>query len=188
MKENIIELWSSVIDFEGQYEISNCGQFKYVPKTIKRFRKDTQKEYVVNINGKASYGSISKKGYLIVKLWKDKKSKSIPVHRLVAQAFIPNPLNLPQVNHIDGNKQNNHVSNLEWCDNSHNIKHAYKNGLINRKGENQNTCKIKESDVIELREFYKNNPKALLSIYSVKLNLTKTSISRIINRKSWTHI
>lgn len=73
---------------------------------------------------------ISDKGYKVVSLTKrDMPDKSIPVHRLVAMAFIPNPNNLPQVNHIDGNKENNNVENLEWCDNSYNQIHAYKHGL-----------------------------------------------------------
>jgi hypothetical protein len=61
------------------------------------------------------------------------KQKNCRVNRLVAQVFIPNPKQLPEVNHIDGNKDNNHVSNLEWCDRSQNMKHAIRTGLANPK-------------------------------------------------------
>lgn len=68
-------------------------------------------------------------GYLLVNRSINKKHKSFKVHRLVATAFIPNPNNLPMINHKDGNKQNNHVSNLEWCTSSENTTHAYQNKL-----------------------------------------------------------
>ncbi len=70
-----------------------------------------------------------KNGYLSVALYKDGTHKNYRVHRLVAETFIPNPSNLPQVNHIDGNKLNNNVDNLEWCTSKQNIQHAWKNGL-----------------------------------------------------------
>lgn len=73
----------------------------------------------------------TKKGYLSVSI-KEHKTNRV-VHRLVANAFIPNPNNLPQVNHIDGNKTNNRVDNLEWCDNQYNIKHAIRIGLFENK-------------------------------------------------------
>ena len=68
-------------------------------------------------------------GYLQVSLWKNNVGSTHYVHRLVAKAFIPNPLNLPQVNHIDGNRQNNHVTNLEWATCSENSSHAVRTGL-----------------------------------------------------------
>ena len=68
-------------------------------------------------------------GYLQVSLWKNNVGYHHYVHRLVAKAFIPNPLNLPEVNHIDGNRQNNHVTNLEWVDSSGNTCHAVRTGL-----------------------------------------------------------
>ena len=69
------------------------------------------------------------KGYYVISLVKNKIKKQLRIHRLVAQAFIPNPDNLPQVNHKDGNKQNNCVDNLEWCTGKHNIKESWRLGL-----------------------------------------------------------
>lgn len=91
-------------------------------------------------------------GYSTIKLCKENKLYYFMVHRLVAQTFIPNPNNLPQVNHKDGNKQNNNVNNLEWCTRSYNMKHAYKTGLEKPKGKkvyqwdnNHNLIKIYNS-------------------------------------------
>lgn len=73
-------------------------------------------------------------GYLTVGLSKNCKTRQIRVHRIVAEAFIPNPLKKPQVNHINGNKKDNQVWNLEWCNNSENMIHAYATGLRKRHG------------------------------------------------------
>lgn len=70
-------------------------------------------------------------GYVYIFLMKDNKSKNFRLHRLVAEAFIPNPENKLQVNHKDGNKLNNNINNLEWCNQSENEKHAYNKGLAN---------------------------------------------------------
>lgn len=71
----------------------------------------------------------SKNGYSVVRVTVNRIKKTIRIHREVAKAFIPNPENKPQVNHIDGDKNNNKVSNLEWCTNQENADHAIKNGL-----------------------------------------------------------
>lgn len=73
----------------------------------------------------------SERGYLRVNLKRDGKSKSMNVHRLVALAWIPNPNDLPQVNHLNGVKGDNRVSNLEWCTAAENSQHAHRNGLVN---------------------------------------------------------
>ena len=93
--------------------------------------------YLVSENGEV-YSIKSKKyikprinenNYLIIDLYKNNTRKTYKLHRLVAQAFLDNPDNLPQVNHLDGNKLNNNISNLEWCTASQNTKHAWKLGL-----------------------------------------------------------
>ena len=96
------EIWKDIKGYEGLYKISNFGNVKSL--NIKRNRKL----------------SITRHGYLYVDLSKNDVRKHFYVHRLVAAAFIDNPDNLPQVNHIDEDKTNNCVSNLEWCDRKYN--------------------------------------------------------------------
>lgn len=91
-----------------------------------------------------------KNGYLAVNLFKDGKQKHYYIHRLVAEAFIPNPGNLPEVNHKDCDKTNNHVSNLEWCDRNWNLQHSYENGK-KRTGESHGGAKLTEDDIREIR-------------------------------------
>ena len=90
-------------------------------------------------------------GYCMVNLTKDRQSKTRYVHRLVAQAYLENPNNLPQVNHKDGNKDNNHYTNLEWCSALYNNIHALENGLREgQKGETNSQAKITESQATEI--------------------------------------
>lgn len=99
------EEWKDVAGYNGKYQVSNWGN-------VRRKKKDGFYERV--------HFSHNEKGYLRVMLFNGKKGKLCIVHRLVAQAFIPNPNNLPQVNHKDEDPTNNHVENLEWCDNWYN--------------------------------------------------------------------
>ena len=106
-------IWKDIKGYEGLYEVSNTGYIKslqFKKPFIKKFNKNHQ-------------------GYLSVSLYKDNENKLVKVHRVVAEAFISNPENKPQVNHKDGNKANNCVENLEWVTASENIKHSYANGL-----------------------------------------------------------
>lgn len=99
-------------DYEGKYFITQQGN-------------------VVNTKGNILMPAVNKKtGYKTVELWKNNKGSSKTIHRLVALAYLPNPNNLPEVNHIDGNKLNNQVSNLEWVTSSGNTQHAYDTGLV----------------------------------------------------------
>lgn len=105
------EVWRWVVGYEGLYMVSNMGNVMTVPKRT-------------HSNGFLLTPTIGTNGYQTVHLRKDGASKRPSVHRLVAVAFIPNPDNLPEVNHIDGEKTNNSVDNLEWCTRSKNVRHS----------------------------------------------------------------
>lgn len=113
-------------------------------------------------------GYIDKYGYRRVLLHVNGKRIKFFVHRLVAQTYIPNPNNLPQVNHIDGNKLNNNVENLEWCTPKENIQHAIKKGLRVKKG------KLNISDIKEIRLLFGNKSmKEIAELYNVSLSCIK---------------
>lgn len=119
--ENKEEIWKDVIGHEGKYMVSSIGRIKSLKlRTIHRER--------IMVNG------IGTRGYPEIKLWGyNGKRKGFSIHRLVAIAFIPNELNLACVNHIDGNKMNNRVENLEWCTYQENTIHGFRSGLISSK-------------------------------------------------------
>lgn len=122
------EIWKDVVGYEGIYQVSNLGNVKSLDRHYKQLNNNG-KECNHFYKGRKLKQHLNNAGYLKVQL--SYKYKSIPkrVHRLVAEAFIPNPNNYKCVNHIDGNKLNNNVDNLEWCTYSYNTKHAFKNGL-----------------------------------------------------------
>lgn len=126
-----MENWKAIPNFEG-YEASDHGRVR----SIDRMTTDS-KGHKYKIYGKVKYFSLNKKGYPQVILWRSNKTTTKRIHRFVAELFIPNPDDLPQVNHKDGNKQNNHFSNLEWCTNQYNQLHAWRTlGLKRKSGAN----------------------------------------------------
>lgn len=114
------EIWKDVVGYEGLYQVSNLGRVKSLPKKA-GFRKQDEKQSAIFTD---------KHGYCKTNLYKNNTHKQVYVHILVAKAFVPNKYNKPQVNHIDGNKSNNQVTNLEWCTAKENIIHAHLTGLI----------------------------------------------------------
>lgn len=131
-----LEIWKDIKGFEGLYQISNFGRVKRLPKKVFNAGLLNKSKCFVSKEIIIKNATISK-GYQGVTLTKEKKRYPKKVHRLVAEAFIPNANNKPQVNHIDCNKKNNCVDNLEWCTNSENQLHACKNGINNWKKANE---------------------------------------------------
>lgn len=106
-------MWKTVENTNGKIEVNELGEIRSLLRGAPRVLK-TQ---------------VSRKGYHKVRLTIERRKFSLTVHREVAKAFIPNPLNLPQVNHKDGDKSNNRADNLEWCTNKENARHALDHGL-----------------------------------------------------------
>ena len=159
-------MWKLVIE---PYYISNQGELKNI-KT-----------------GKILKLQISNRGYYKTNIRIEGKTKTVFIHQLVAQAFIPNPYNLPFINHKDGNKLNNFEENLEWITSSGNVKHAIEKGLmIIKQGEECKQAKLSESDVNQIRYLYKQG-------YSYKelsflFNVCTGNIGQIISGRSWKHL
>jgi hypothetical protein len=115
-----MEIWKDIEGYEGKYQVSSCGRVKSL-----NYNKTGREQILEPIK--------FSNGYLLVCLYKNGKGKYKLIHRLVAEAFIPNPKNLPYVNHKDENKENNRVDNLEWCEQKYNLNYGTRNERISKK-------------------------------------------------------
>jgi len=172
------EIWKDVVDYEGMYQVSNLGRVKSLSRLRKSFN-----DSVCKVQERILKFKIDRYGYKVSTLTKNSKLKSITIHRLVAKVFLPNPNNYPQINHINGNKLDNTVSNLEWCDNSHNMKECYRLGLIKPKKSKDNVlskkvAKIKDGEIIKIYDCIVDASK--------DNNLGKTAICNCLNGRSKT--
>ena len=176
------EIWKDVVDYKGIYEVSNFGNVRSVDRII------TYKNGVkVPYKGELKSQVVDKYGYNYVSLYENQRHKQGMVHRMVAQAFIPNPEKMPQVNHIDGDKLNNSLENLEWVTPQENLAHAKETGLLEGvSGEGHYKSKLKESDVKETRERSKNGET--YQSLADEFGVVKSTIGFIVNRQTWGHI
>ena len=138
---------------------------------------------VFNLHGVKMVGMIDRCGYRELIL----NGKNHRVHRLVAEAFIPNPNGFREVNHIDGNKQNNSVKNLEWVTHSENMIHAYQTGLEQpRCGEQHHAHKLTEDAVKYIKQLYVKRDKEFGAVaLAKKFNVDRTTIHDIVRGKTW---
>lgn len=156
-------MWIKIFD---KYEISESG----VVRNAKSGREIKQ------FHGKDGYMRLQIAG------------KTRTVHRLVALTFIPADIGKDFINHIDGNKQNNHVSNLEWCTRSENMKHAYRYGLKDSNGEQNGRSKLTEADVDFVRTHYICRDKNFgTTALAKKFGVSRQTISAVVSGQNWIH-
>lgn len=127
------EIWKDVKGYEGLYKVSNYGRIKSLIRIKNNYDINTTLLVKVTLPEKIRKLQLTKDGYYRVGLTKNNKQIYFQVHRLVAEAFIPNPDNLPQINHKDENKTNNRVDNLEWCTPKYNANYGTRNERQSKK-------------------------------------------------------
>ena len=166
-----MEIWKDIIGFEGLYQISNFGRIKTLANSKKKKSKDRKFTF-------------DKDGYKIILLSRHGKKFRFLIHRLVLSTFVGKS-NL-QCNHKNGIKFDNRLENLEWVTASENRLHAFKTGLQKAlRGEKCKTSKLKEKDVLWIRE---NDGLIRRKIMAEKFNINVKTISDIIIRKNWRHL
>lgn len=176
------EIWKPVVGYEDYYEVSPTGRVRSLDRI-----SETLSGVVKPTKGKVLNLTVKNNGYLSVMLSVKSITKRFHVHRLVAQAFIPNPYNKAFVNHKNGIKDDNRLENLEWCTRKENAQHASKTGLL-RVGEDNAQSKLSKENVLAIRRLYKMNPNFNKTAISKKLGVQNSTIHKIINNKRWKHL
>lgn len=165
------EIWVDIHGYEGLYQVSNTGKIKALPKYYK-----TGEYYGLRFQGEKILKPYSTGRYLVVEL-NNGKPKAVKVHRVVAEHFVGNNENKPEVNHIDGNRLNNRADNLEWCTRSENQSHAYRSGLqkIKTGGELSWTRRVINTNTNFVYERMTDAAK--------DFNISHATLSRYLNNK-----
>lgn len=166
------EIWKPVVGFEGAYEVSSLGRVRSLDRIVKHWRGGPKKWM-----GRMLSPSPNRDGYLTLTLTANGDVRNTMVHNLVAEAFVPNSENLPEVDHKNLDRANNSVDNLQWVARVQNVP----------RGERMGSAKLTEEDVINIRAVLATKEftqKELAEEYGVDSSL----ISRIKNRIYWTHI
>jgi hypothetical protein len=174
------ELWTPVIGRELYYRISSFGRLTSLCKSVRKKAWPRRKEKLLkpHLNSYTGYYAF------VFSSWGSGKDKRENIHRLVAQHFISNPKNLPEVNHIDGDKTNNKYSNLEWVTREENIRHGFKMGLIKPlTGENAHNNKLTKETVLMIY-----NHKGNLRQLGRDKNIPYSCIAGIRNGTSWNSV
>ena len=166
-----MEIWKEIVvdSNNTKYEISNFGNVRNIE------------------TGKLICGHTDKNGYVRINIYYHGKRYTKSIHRLVAKAFIPNPNDLPQVDHIDGNKSNNNLSNLRWVTASENIRAAFSNGLKTQYGENNPANKYSEKEIINASLLLQSGNYTCREVSDIT-GLTFETIGHISRKERWKNV
>ncbi|QMW05320.1 NUMOD4 domain-containing protein [Spirosoma foliorum] len=181
--EGLGEVWKDIPGYEGRYQASNLGRIKSLARVAvmgghgQCFKEVKEKVLNPGIHKSSGYRFVGLNG---------RKTKT-PVHRAIAKTFIPNPDNKPFINHIDGNKINNRVENLEWCTAKENVRHAIAMGLTNVSGVNQPTAQINDDIVRQMRAMYKETNMTYREIAN-HFGVIRQLAERVITGYTWKHV
>ena len=181
-KMNTKEIWLPVKNHETGYLISNKGRLKSIEREVDYgWKKAVRPSKILKTR-------VGIHGYEYSTLSINKKRKTKKIHRMVAEAFIPNTKNKPQVNHKDGIKTNNNVENLEWVTARENIVHCFnKLGRKGKRGSSSHLAKLTPNEVRKIRKIKKETDLSNLEI-SKKFNCSYSQIQRIVTWTNWTDL
>lgn len=172
--------WADIPGYEGLYKVSDGGDVYSLPRMI--IRKAFGSKF---INGRYLAKSVCGKGYRYVSLNKDGRRKNHYVHRLVAESFIDNPNKYPQVNHINGDKDDNRVSNLEWVTCAENIQHSFDIGL--RLNYQKRLRKLSNEEVVAIRNAREVERKTIESI-AKRYGVSNATIIHIVRKETYKEV
>lgn len=183
------EIWSAVVGMDATHEVSNMGRVRTIARSYAGGRKRLCGDRsVMKIRQRILDPYMGPRGYLLVSMCANRRSNVRVLHRVVAETFIgPAPSPRHQVNHVDGNKLNNRVDNLEWCTPQENSQHAYDMGLKQpSQGMAHGRAKLTDENVREIRKLLREG----LSQRKIakRFGVASPQINRISLRKAWSHL
>lgn len=171
-----METWRDLEGYEGMYQVSDQGRVKSLDRIIKIEKKGKKVEQ--RLMGKVLSPYDNRKGYLLIDLSKNGKRQREYIHRLVAKAFINNPNELPQVNHLNNVRNNNFVNNLEWTSAQGNVDHMVK--------QDRHHSKLRPDQILEIRKLIDKGVKQ--KDIAIKYQVAPTIISNINTGRAWWYV